>query len=141
LAAFYELAGYGGQFLGTTTTVRIPAGKTISRNFTLRYIPPAIVIGKVNVKNVPAGVVISFTLLLACPSAFPYTGTVVPVDCVETSTPLGSDYSLTTLPPGSWLLYPGYATNEIEYMSDDGVAATLTSNRVTTRNLSVPYQA
>ncbi len=92
-------------------------------------------------KDVPTGAVINDTLVLACPSAFPYTGTVVPEDCVWAYTPLGSDYSISTLPPGKWLLYAGIPTNELEYVSSQGVKVTLTSNRVSTRNLTVAYQS
>jgi hypothetical protein len=141
LAAFYELAPYGGQFLASPVTARIRAGETISRSFKLRYIPPAIVIGKVVLTKVPSRTVVEETLALACPSEFPYTGAVVPQDCVLTSTPLGSDYSITTLPPGRWILYPGYLTNELEYLSDHGVRRTLTSNRVSIQNLTVAYQS
>jgi hypothetical protein len=141
LAPFYEFEGYSGQFLGASSTVQITAGKTITRNFTLRYIPPATVIGKVNVKNVPTGLVIDDTLVLACPSAYPFNGTAIPQVCVLTGAALGSDYSLTTLPPGSWLMYPGYQTNETEYLSAQGARVTLTSNRVATRNLTVAYQS
>lgn len=138
---FYELTAFGGAFLGKSKMVTIAGGTTVQRNFTIPYKAPGTVTGRVKVEKVPSGVTIQATLVLACPSADPYTNKTVPIVCVEMSAPPRSAYSISTLPPGSWLLYPGYAVTTGSYLSHHGVAATVTSNHVTTQNLTVIYKS
>lgn len=138
---FYELAAFGGAFLGKSKMITIVGGTTIHRNFTIPYEPPGTVTGNVKVTKVPSGVSIQATIVLACPSADPYIGKTPSIVCVQASAPPESAYSISTLPPGQWLLYPGYAVSSGSYLSHYGVAVSVRSNQVTTQNLKVVYKS
>ena len=56
------------------------------------------------------------------------------------STPPLNSYQLSTLTPGGWLLYAGYATEFGSYTNPVGTGVTITAGASTIRNLSVPYQ-
>lgn len=143
LAGFYELAYYGGQFLSPVQSVDVAGGSVISLNFTVPYAPPATISSKVTVTGVPSGQVIEETLLLACPTLFPYTGGIVPIECVTTGEPAGVADSISTLPAGKWLLYPGYVASPF-YSEVIGTTATpvkLTAGRSKVKNLSIAFGA
>ncbi|HEV3132665.1 MAG TPA: hypothetical protein VGY51_11950 [Acidimicrobiales bacterium] len=49
-------------------------------------------------------------------------------------------YQLSTLTPGSWILYPGYRTVFGSYTVPVGTAVTITAGQTSTKKLTVPYQ-
>ena len=120
--------------------VKVVAGVTSKVNLFVHYVDPGALIGLVTVTGIPSGTHINDAIVLACPAAEPYVPPAAPGPmCAEVGTPLEADYSLTTLPPGPWLLYPGYAANSL-YVSSKGIPVTITSKKLTTRNLTVAYQ-
>ena len=138
-AGFYELAGFGGQFIGAYATVTIAANMTTTHNFTVPYVAPGTVSGTVQVIGVPTGVTLESTGVLACPSSDPYTGGVIPIVCVTTSA-FGTNYSFTTLPPGPWLLYPQYTTIYGTTTRPKGVQVMVVSGATLTTNLAMSYR-
>jgi hypothetical protein len=141
LEGFYELAPFGGAFLGTTSTVAVLAGKTATANFTVPYEAPGSVKGAVSVTNIPPGITVSNEAALACPSYAPYTGgTSTPIECADGYSATGSgEYSITTLPPGKWILYPSYVTQFGQTTSTKGTDVTVVSGAIRTVNLTTRY--
>jgi hypothetical protein len=139
LAGFYELAFFGGQFLGSLQDVTLTGGTIDTLNLTVPYVAPATVSSTVTVSGVPSGVTIEDTLLLACPTIAPYNGISVPIECVETGSPVGTPDSIDTLPAGRWLLYPGYATATTEQIGTKPTHVRLVSGAITTHNLKIAY--
>jgi len=106
--------------------------------------------------------------VLACPASSPWTGGLTPPQCVnEFSGPGGFGfggfglaepirvgtassraaartpfnlYQLSTLTPGSWILYPGYRTVFGSYTDPSGMAVAIVAGQTTTGKLTVPYQ-
>jgi hypothetical protein len=79
--------------------------------------------------------------LLACPSGDPYDGTSVPIECVEGSD-AGSVVTIGTLPPGTWLLYPGYfASNGSFCTGTQGTTVKLRAGGTKKVSLNVAYQS
>ncbi len=109
LAGWYELAPFGGQFVGMPVTVDVVPGKTTTANVTVAYRPPGTVAGTITVTGVPHGVTIEAKVALACPSKVPFNGGQPSILCVEGGGSSGA-YRISTLPPGSWILYPEYFT-------------------------------
>ncbi len=142
LAGFYELAFYGGQFLSPVRTVDLAGGTIVTLNFTVPYTKPATITSTITVTGVPAGQVIEETMLLACPSDFPDTGQTQPIECVSGFSAPGTPISIPTLPPGKWLLYPGYLTaSDNEVTGSTATKVTLAAGRTKMKNLSIAYQA
>ncbi|MGB7050262.1 MAG: hypothetical protein WBG41_01695 [Acidimicrobiales bacterium] len=139
LAGFYELAPFGGQFLSAIQSTTLTGGSIVTLNFTIPYIAPATVSGTIKVKDVPVGTVIQETILLACPTIAPYTGTIVPIECVDSFASPNEAVTIATLPPGKWLLYPGYETATAETISTIPKRVTLTSGETTAKKLSIIY--
>ena len=142
LAGFYELAFFGGQFLSPVQTVDLAGGTIVTLNFTVPYTKPATITSTITVTGVPAGQVIEETMLLACPSDFPDTGQTQPIECVSGVSTPGTPVSIPTLPPGKWLLYPGYLTaSDNEVTGTTATRVTLAAGRTKVKNLSIAYQA
>ena len=74
VAGFYELAGFGGQFISPRQLIDVSAGVIDQVNFTIPYVAPAKVEATVTVTGLPAGVTVEETELTACPVADPYEG-------------------------------------------------------------------
>jgi hypothetical protein len=142
VAGFYELAGFGGQFLSPHQLVDVSAGVIDQLNFTIPYSAPAKVEATVTVTGLPSGVTVEETLLLACPTDASYMGgSATPIECVE-GEGVGNVDTIDTLPPGTWLLYPGYFTSNGTY--DLGTQATtvkLKAGKTKKVSLSIGYQA
>ncbi len=142
---FYELAAFGGAFLGTTRTVTVSAGTSITENLTVPYHRPAVFKGTVKVTGVPTGVPIQSVSVTLCPSYAPYVGVNQPIVCVNRygsarlSANSGS-VKVDSLPPGPWIAYPGYcsefgcATN-----TKAGKSVTFVSGKTTTVALTTPF--
>jgi hypothetical protein len=141
LAGFYELAFFGGQFLSPIQNVTLAAGTIVDLDFTVPYVAPATVTATVSVTGVPAGTTIEATILMACPTIAPYDGITEPIECVTTSSPPGIPDSIGTLPPGKWLLYPGYETGTGGLVGTKATRVTLRSGATTTRHLTISYVA
>jgi hypothetical protein len=143
LAGFYELAFYGGQFLSALQPVNLAPGTVVNLNFTVPYEPPATIRSKVTVTGVPPGQSIADTALLACPVDFPYEGGLPqPIECVSTESPPGVPNLIDTLPPGTWLLYPGYVTSLYdEVIGTTPTSVTLRSGHTRTKNLTIAFGA
>jgi hypothetical protein len=140
-AGFYELGGFAGQFISPVQAVTVSAGVVDQVNFVIPYVKPAKVEATVTVTGVPAGVTVEGTELLACPSGDPYDGTSVPIECVEGSD-AGSVVTIGTLPPGTWLLYPGYfASNGSFYTGTQGTTVKLRAGGTKKVSLNVAYQS
>jgi hypothetical protein len=137
----YQLNFGGGVFTGPGQNVAVQAGATTTVNLVVPYVAPGTVIGKVDVTHIPVGKVVQYALVVACPATQPYVPPLYPgVWCAEYGTPLVAQYSLTTLPPGAWLLYPGFQSATSQYISPKGIPVTVTSNTVVTRNLKVAFR-
>ncbi|MGD0393779.1 MAG: hypothetical protein ABSC41_14190, partial [Acidimicrobiales bacterium] len=136
-AGFYELAGFGGQFIGANSTVTVTAGKVTHQNYSVAYKAPGTVRGTVTITGVPKGVTVESQTVVACPANDPDTGGTVPIVCVTGGT---ANYSLTTLPPGPWLLYPGYSTIYGSITSKSGLPVTVVSGKSVTKDLTFAYQ-
>ncbi len=145
LAGFYELAPFGGPFLGTLQTVKVTAGADLHINVTVPYRVPGTVQGTVKVTGIPTGVTIESYLALLCPSFAPFTGGSPPIACVQAGappSPTGGSYQVTTLPPGVWTVYPGYSTVfGLTIAAKAGVKTTVVSHRTKTVNVTTPYIA
>jgi hypothetical protein len=141
LAGFYELAPFGGQFLSTIQETTLTGGSIVILNFTIPYTAPATVSSTIQVKDVPVGAVIEDAVLLACPTIAPYAGSTVPIECVIAYATPGQPATIATLPPGKWLLYPGYETAITETIGTTPKHVTLTSGKSTVENLSIIYGA
>jgi hypothetical protein len=139
LAGFYELAPFGGQFLSTIQDTTLTGGSIVTLNFTIPYTAPATVTSTIDVKNVASGTTIAETILLACPTIAPYTGSVVPIECVFGEASPGQAVTINTLPPGKWLLYPGYFDGVTETIGTTAKRVTLTSGVTTVKNLTILY--
>ncbi|MBV8462178.1 MAG: hypothetical protein JO368_02715, partial [Acidimicrobiales bacterium] len=139
VAGFYELAPFGGQFLSAIAPVTITGGTITTVNFTVPYAAPASVTSTITVTNVPSGVSIEEDLLLACPTIAPYTGGTIPIECVGGSASPGQPASIKTLPPGKWLLYPGYLTVTSETVGTTPTEVKLTAGQSVTKNLTINY--
>jgi hypothetical protein len=141
LAGFYELAFFGGQFLSTVQPVDLAPGTVVNLNFTVPYEPPATIRSKVTVTGVPSGQGVVDTLLVACPVDFPYQGGPgQPIECVSTESPPGLPNLIDTLPPGTWLLYPGYVTSLYnEVIGTTPTSVKLRSGRTRTKNLTIVF--
>jgi hypothetical protein len=139
LAGFYELAPFAGQFLGALHDVSLTGGTIVTLNVTVPYKAPASVTATVTVTGVPVGVAIEDLIVLACPSSTPYDGLTEPTECVEGGSPAGSPVTLDTLPPGRWLLYPGYVTSTTELVSTTPKRVKLVSGATTASKLTIAY--
>ena len=83
------------------------------------------------------------TELVACPSADPYNGTSLPIECVESfgSGTVGSVDTIDTLPPGTWLLYAGYFASDLTtYTGTTATTVKLQPGRTKKVGLQVAYQ-
>jgi hypothetical protein len=139
-AGFYELAPFGGQFISPVQTVTVAAGVIDQVNFTVPYVAPATVKATVTVTGVPVGITIQDTQLLACPTNSPYTGGFTPIECVGTGGSGATDI-INTLPPGTWLLYPGYyASNGTFFQSTQATTVKLKAGKTKHPSLSVAFQ-
>ena len=141
LAGFYELAPFGGQFLSAIQSATVNGGAILHLNFTVPYVAPATITSTITVTNVPAGTTIEATVLLACPTIAPYTGGVVPIECVEGFAAPGPGASINTLPPGKWLLYPGYETSVTGTIGTTPTSVRLKSGQSKNKNLVISYSA
>jgi hypothetical protein len=140
-AGFYELAPFGGQFLSAIQTTTLTGGSILTLNFTVPYEAPASVSSLIDVKGVPAGTTVEETLLLACPTIAPYAGGTVPIECVSAGVNPGQVATIATLPPGKWLLYPGYATATSEAIGTKAKRVTLASGQSAVKNLTIDYSS
>lgn len=167
LAAFYEPEPYGGLQYGPTKTVHVVAGKTMTLPLAMVFIQPGAVGGKVTVSGLPDGVNILNYSVLACPAGSPFDGNPLDPECAgETSgvitSPLLGELGANTkitggrsvraassstsgtysmpLPPGRWLLYPGYSSGFGPTVSTSGTPVTVTADRTSTGNLTVAYK-
>ena len=117
LYAFYENALFGGAFLGSPHVVTIESGATVVVNATVPYAVPATLGVSVHVNGMPAGVTVTSSSVVLCPSNLPYDGVTVPLPCVQGGSgtyppsPTPGSFVLTGLPAGKWTAYPGYCTD------------------------------
>jgi hypothetical protein len=139
MAGFYELAPFGGQFLNTLQDVTVAGGTIVDLDFTVAYVAPATIIDPVTVTSVPPGVTIEDTTVLACPSTSPYDGVTQPIVCVDSDSPAGTPDTIDTLPPGKWLLYPGYLSSTGQEIGTKATHVTLKSGETRTKKLTIPY--
>jgi hypothetical protein len=167
LAPFYEPEPYGGLQYGPAKTVHVIAGKTITLPLKMVFTQPGAVSGKVTVSDLPDGTNVLNYSVLACPAGSPFDGNPLDPECagetsgVITSPLLGElgantkitggrsvraassstsgTYSLP-LPPGRWLLYPGYSSGFGPTVSTSGTPVTVTTDRTSTGNLTVAYK-
>jgi hypothetical protein len=139
IAGFYELAPFGGQFFGPLQDVTVTGGTIVDLDLTVAYVAPATIIDPVTVTSVPPGVTIEATTVLACPSTSPYDGVTQPIVCVDIESPAGTANTIDTLPPGKWLLYPGYVSSVGQEIGTNATHVTLKSGETRTKKLIIPY--
>jgi hypothetical protein len=167
LAAFYEPEPYGGLQYGPPKTVHVVAGMTLNLPLAMVFIQPGAVSGKVTVSGQPDGVNILNYSVLACPAGSPFDGNPLDPECAgETSgvitSPLLGELGANTkitggrsvraassstsgtysmpLPPGSWLLYPGYSSGFGPIVSTNGTPVSITTDRTSTGNVTMAYK-
>lgn len=138
LQAFYVLVPYGGAFIGSAKTVSVKADKTTEANLTLAYKKPGSVKGTVSVTKVPSGVSVSDKVAVACPSSAPSPNAAA-ADLVCAESADSGTYSMTTLSPGTWVIYPGYETKFGTTIATKGTTVTVTSGTTKTVDLTTPY--
>jgi hypothetical protein len=143
---FYEVNGFGGAYLGAPQVVTVPAGGTVTANFTVPFRLPATLKGKIHVTGVPSGIPVEVLSVLLCPSFAPYDGVSPSLACVSgNGRPSFSGagtapYQVTGLPPGAWTAYPGYCTQfGCVTNANAGKALTLVAGRTTRANLTTPF--
>jgi hypothetical protein len=139
VAGFYELAAFGGQFISAVQQVDVTAGTIVHLNLTVPYTAPATINAKVTVTGLPSGTSLEGTLLLVCPTDAPYTGSEVPIECVEGFGSAPDLVTLSTLPPGKWLLYPGYETTTSGMIGTQAKAVKLVAGGEKTRRLTIAF--
>jgi hypothetical protein len=138
LQGFYVLDLFGGAFLGSAATVTVRTDATTTVNFTVAYKKPGSVKGTVSVTKVPSGITVSAKEAVACPSYAPNPNAVLAeLVCAESGS--SGTYSITTLSPGTWILYPSYVTKFGVTFATKGTAATVVSGATQTVNLTTPY--
>ena len=138
LQGFYVLVPYGGAFLGTPATVTVQTDKNTTVNLTVAYKKPGSVEGTLSVTKIPSGVTVSEKAVVACPSDAPNPNAVAAgLVCAETGG--SSTYSITTLSPGTWILYPSYVTKFGLTIATKGTTVTVTSGTTKIVNLTTPY--
>ena len=139
LAGFYELAFFGGQFLSPVHSVDLAPGSTTQLDLSVPYAKPATVTSTITVTGVPPGQSVQQTSLDACPTAFPYTGTVLPIECVSAFSP-SATVTIATLPAGTWLLYPGFVgSSGTQVMGTTPTTVTLKAGHTKQVALSLAY--
>ena len=143
---FYEVNGFGGAYLGTPQVVTVPAGGTVTANFTVAYRMPATLKGTIRVTGVPSGIQVQNLSVLLCPSFSPYDGVSPSIACVSgygqpsISGAGTAPYQVTGLPPGAWTAYPGYCTQfGCVVNAKAGKALTLVAGRTTRANVTTPF--
>jgi hypothetical protein len=139
IAGFYELAPFGGQFLSATHVEEVTRGSILHLNLTIPYVKPATATATVKVTGVPSGTSVEEIGMLVCPTSTPYHGTVEPIECSFTSGTPGTTLSIDTLPPGKFLVYPGYLTATSSLISTTGTPVTLVSGKTSHVALTVAY--
>ncbi len=143
VAGFYELAPYGGAFIGAAHVVTVPAGGAVVRNVSVQYRQPATVSGSVTVTGVPSGVSVTEVEALLCPSFAPYTGGSVSIACVQEYASSSGDtgtYKVATLPPGTWTVYPGFCfTYSCTYNANAGMSVKVAGGGSYTVNVTTPF--
>lgn len=145
IAGFYELAPYGGAFIGPSKTVTVSAGGTVTAHLTVPYAAPAELTGTVQVTGVPTGVTIQELEVVLCPSWAPITNGFPSIACVTNYVPTSSgassaSFSMTGLPPGSWIAYSGYLSlfgSELDTKA--GKHEHLISEKTTVVSLRTPF--
>jgi hypothetical protein len=140
LQAFYVLVPYGGAFIGSTSTVTVKANETTEANLTVAYKKPGSVKGTVTVTKIPSGVSVSQKVAVACPSDAPNPNAAA-ADLVCAESGDSGTYSMTSLSPGSWIIYPGYETKFGATIATKGTSVTVTSGTIKTVDLTTPYLA
>jgi hypothetical protein len=143
---FFSNQGFGADYLGTAQVVQVASGGTVVENLAVPYSPPATVAGKVTVTGVPTGVTVQDLEVILCPSFSPITGSQsgTPITCdtgsgVSYGVPT-STYSLSDLPPGSYLAYGGYCTQYgCEIDSQQPTAFKLQAGATKRLNVTTPF--
>ncbi len=139
IAGFYELAPFGGQFLSATHVEEVTGGSILHLNLTIPYVKPATVTATVKVTGVPSGTKVEAIGMLVCPTSSPFHGTIEPIECSFTSGAPSTTLSIDTLPPGKFLVYPGYLTATTSLISTTGTPVTLVSGKTSHTALTVAY--
>jgi hypothetical protein len=139
IAGFYELAPFGGQFLSATHVEEVTGGSIFHLNLTIPYVKPATVTATVKVTGVPSGTTVESIGMLVCPTSSPYHGTIEPIECSFTSGTPSATLSIDTLPPGKFLVYPGYLTATSSLISTTGTPVALASGKTSHVALTVAY--
>lgn len=137
---FYALAPFGGAFLGLSTTVTIGTGKIVTADLSVPFKKPGAIKGTVSVTHIPSGITVTSKAAVVCPSTAPNpTSGATEITCAETSGP--GAYLIATLPPGKWIVYPGYVTKFGLTITRNGTAVTIVSGTVKTVDVTTPYQS
>jgi hypothetical protein len=146
VAGFYELVAGGPRFVGSLVGVTVKSKATTSQALVVDYTKPATLNGKVTITAVPTSDPVTKVAVLACPASFPYTGGTPSESCVtklttatSSGTSASASYSMTGMPKGSYLAYPGYCAESGCVTSTSGVAVRLRMGQTTTQNLKTTF--
>jgi hypothetical protein len=137
--SFYALSPDGGAFLGGTASVEVTADSTTTKDFTVPYKTPGSVKGTVSVTGVPSGVTVEDKSVIACPSYAPNPNAAGAILLCAQSAGSGS-YSLTTLAPGTWILYVTYQTEFGETTASKGTTVDVVSGATQKVDVTTTYQ-
>lgn len=156
----YLAPPFGNGIPGPTQTVTIKGGATTSLTLPVPYQVLGTASGSIKVTGDRAHVPITSYTVVACPTSAPSQFS---PQCVnEYSGPGGYGigttisgaaqrakgaartkfdlYTIGTLTPGSWTLYPGYGTALGSYTDPVGTNVTIAAGQTTSQRLTVPFQ-
>ncbi|MGA8724687.1 MAG: hypothetical protein WB565_06570 [Acidimicrobiales bacterium] len=166
---FYLVPPFYNAVLGPTQSVKI-VGRSSALAVTVPYQILGTATGVIRVTGVPAHLPILDYTVLACPASSSPPGGFLSLQCVSESSGIGGAtfgvaqpqrlsgvshpaaaplrqprssedvYSLPTLTPGAWVLYPGYVTAFNFYADPIGTTVEVAAGQTTTKQLKLAYQ-
>jgi hypothetical protein len=171
VSGLYFAAPFDNAIVGPSRTVTIEGGLTTKVTLAAPYRVLGTAAGTIGVTHVPSATKVTGYTVLACPVSTSTPPVFPSLSCVEeysgsagdiygdaaakrlgksapqaslspvrAGTPIDT-YSLPTLTPGRWILYPGYQTAFGTYQSPAGTTVTIAAAGTTTDHLTVRYQA
>ena len=165
-SGFYQVPPFYNAITGAPRSLTVVGGRRYTLNLTVPYRALGGTAGTITVLGVPAGVTVEGYTVEACPAG---AGQYSPECVTEYSGPAGNGFEgatasglqklhragaihagtaggsfnvfrLSTLTPGTWLLYPGYQTVFGSVTAPTGTRVAITAHRTTLARLTLPYQ-
>ncbi|MHB1518698.1 MAG: hypothetical protein ACYCVN_04810 [Acidimicrobiales bacterium] len=156
----YTAEPFGNAIDGPTRTVTISGGRTTAVGLDVPYQVLGTASGTIRVVGAHRHLPITSYTVDACPwpdhvqsspqcvseysgpSGFGVAGSLTGAigDAAGGARARIDRYQITTLTPGSWILYPGYGTAFGSYTDPVGTRVTVSAGQTTTQRLAVPFQ-